>query len=91
MQLLIQYFKKGFVVAARNLKCLLNKIKVVMFQLTINIPIVMPVMAYPNVFKVPRYSGARYNESAPNIFINVPFTTLKIKNQKIRSAWYFFT
>ena len=38
MALLIQYFKKGLVVAARKRKCLLNKIKVVIFQLMMNMP-----------------------------------------------------
>ena len=37
MALLIQYFKKGFAVVARNLKRLLCRIKVVIFQLIIKI------------------------------------------------------
>ena len=41
----MQYFKKGLVVAARNLKCLLNKIKVLIFQLMINMPMAMPTRA----------------------------------------------
>ena len=87
--LFIQYFKKGLVVAARNLKCLLNKIKVAIFQLIINIPTEAPTIAELNEFTLPRYSGARKSDSAPNVFIKLPFTTLKSINQNNTSTWYF--
>ena len=58
-KLLTQYLKKGFVVAAKNRKCLLNKIKLAMFQLIMNIPIEIPTMPAPSAFTFPKYSGAR--------------------------------
>ena len=88
-KLLIQYLKKGLVVAARNLKCRLNKMKLAMFQLMMNIPIEMPTIAAPSAFTLPRYSGARYNESAPKLFIKVPLTVLNKTNQKMSNTWYF--
>jgi hypothetical protein len=36
-------------------------------------------------FTLPRYSGARNNESAPKVFMNVPFTVLKRINQNMSS------
>ena len=87
--LLIQYFKKGLVVAARKRKCLLNKIKVEIFQLIINMPTDIPTIAELNELTLPKYSGARNNESAPNTFMKVPFTVLKRINQNNRSTWYF--
>ena len=59
MELLIQYFKNGLVVAARNRKCLLNRMKVEIFQLIMNMPIEAPTIAELNEFTLPRYSGAR--------------------------------
>ena len=85
----MQYFKKGLVVAARKRKCLLNKINVVMFQLIINIPIDMPTIAELNEFTLPRYSGARKSESAPKVFIKLPFTVANKINQKSNRIWYF--
>jgi hypothetical protein len=84
--LLMQYFKKGLLVVARNLKCRLNKIKVVMFQLIMNTPMAMPTNSDATMLTLPRYSGARYSESAPNVFIKVPFTVLNNTNQKISST-----
>ena len=55
----MQYLKNGLVVAAKNLKCRLNKIKLAMFQLIINMPIAIPTMPAPSAFTLPRYSGAR--------------------------------
>ena len=89
MLLLIQYFKNGLVVADKKRKCLLNKIKVVMFQLMINMPTDKPTIAKLIVFTSARYSGARNNESAPNVFIKLPFTTLNKINQNSSNAWYF--
>jgi hypothetical protein len=54
-----------------------------------NIPSDAPTIAVLNEFTLPRYSGARNNDSAPNVFMNVPFTVLKRINQKISSTWYF--
>ena len=84
--LLIQYFKKGLVVAARKRKCRLNKINVAIFQLMMNMPIEAPTIAELMELTVPRYSGARNKESAPKVFIKVPFTVLKRMNQKINST-----
>ena len=87
--LLIQYFKKGLVVAAKKRKCLLNKIKVAIFQLMINIPTDIPTMAELNELTLLKYSGAKNNESAPKVFIKLPFTVLKRINQNNNSTWYF--
>jgi hypothetical protein len=84
--LLIQYFKKGLVVAARKRKCLLNKINVAMFQLIMNIPTDIPTMAELKELTFPKYSGARNNESAPKVFIKLPFTVLKRINQNNNST-----
>src|SRR6266850_6059667 len=88
-ELLIQYFRKGLVVAAKNRKCLLNKMKLLMFQLMMNIPTAIPTIAELIAFTSPRYSGARYRASAPNVFMNEPLTVLNRINQKSRSTWYF--
>ena len=72
MALLIQYFKKGLEVVAKNLNWLLCKIKVVMFQLMIKIPVATPTIAILSPFTSPRYSGARKSESAPNVLIKSP-------------------
>jgi hypothetical protein len=71
-KLFVQNFKNGFVVAARNLKCRLKRIKHVMFQLIINMPIEIPTIPAPIAFTLPRYSGARKSESAPNVFMKDP-------------------
>ena len=85
----MQYFKKGLVVAAIKRKCRLNRIKVEIFQLIINIPMAMPTIAELMEFTFPRYSGARYKESAPKVFMNDPLTVLKRINQKTNKTWYF--
>jgi hypothetical protein len=85
----MQYFKKGLVVAAKKRKCLQNKMKVEIFQLIMNIPIAIPTIAALNKLTFPRYSGARNNESAPNVFMKVPFTVLNMMNQNNNSTWYF--
>ena len=59
MALLIQYFKKGFVVADKNRKCLLNRMKVLIFQLMINMAIEAPTNAALIELTFPKYSGAR--------------------------------
>src|SRR5687768_11968921 len=87
-ELLIQYFKKGLVVAERNLKCLLNKINVLIFQLMMNIPMEAPTKAALIEFTLSRYSGARKSESAPNVFMKLLFTTAKRINQKSNNTWY---
>ena len=63
--LLMQYLRKGLVVVARNLKCLLNKMKVVIFQLMIKTAVAAPTIAVLSVFTCPKYSGARKREFAP--------------------------
>jgi hypothetical protein len=87
--LLMQYFKNGFEVVARNRKWRLNKINVVMFQLIINTPMAIPTNKAASGLTLPRYSGARYRESAPKVFMKVPFTVLNSTNQKISSTWNF--
>ena len=87
--LLIQYFKKGLVVAARNLKCLLKSIKLLIFQLMINIPKEIPTIERLKAFTLFMYSGARNRESAPNNCMNVPLTVLKRINQNNSNTWYF--
>ena len=87
--LLIQYLRNGLVVADKNLKCLLNKIKVAIFQLMMNMPMDIPTIADDNAFTLPRYSGPRNNESAPNVFMSVPFTVLNKINQNNSNTWYF--
>ncbi len=62
----MQYFKKGFEVVAKNLKCLLNKMNVVMFQLMMNMPVAAPTIPELIAFTLPRYSGEKNNASAPN-------------------------
>src|SRR5688572_2936807 len=88
-ELFIQYFKNGLVVAAKNLKCLLYKMKLLIFQLMMNMPIEAPTRAALIEFTLPRYSGARKSESAPNVFMKLPFTTAKSINQKSNNTWYF--
>jgi hypothetical protein len=89
MELLIQYFKKGFEFVARNRKRWLCKIKVVIFQLIINMPVAIPVIAAPPAFTLPKYSGARNKAFAPNNFIKLPVIVKKRISQKIRSTWDF--
>ena len=85
----MQYFKKGLVVAAKKRKCLLNNMNVEMFQLIINIPTDIPTIAELNELTLPKYSGARNNESAPNAFKKPLFTALTSTHQKINNIWYF--
>jgi len=59
------------------------------FQLIMNIPIDAPTIAKLNELTLPRYSGARYKDAAPNVFMKLPFTVLKRTNQKKSSTWYF--
>ena len=63
--LLIQYFKKGLLVVAKNLNRLLCRIKVVMFQLIIKTPRATPTMAALKAFTLPKYSGEKKSASAP--------------------------
>ena len=86
--LLMQYFKKGYCVAAKKVKCLLNKINVVIFQHIIKTPIDIPIIAKLMEVTLPKYSGAKNKASAPKLFMKPLFTTLNIKNQKINSTWY---
>ena len=89
MKLLMQYFRNGLVVVARNLKCRLNKMKVVMFQLMMNTPRATPTMAALMALTCPRYSGARNRELAPKVCMNEPFTVLKSRSQNRSSTWNF--
>src|SRR5260221_795759 len=89
IQLLMQYFRKGLVVAARNRKCRLKRMNEVIFQLIINIPTDIPTTADANELTLPRYSGPRYKESAPKVFMKVPFTVLNKINQNRSNIWYF--
>ena len=87
--LLIQYFKKGFDVVAKNLLRLLCKINVVTFQLIIKTPIAMPVIAAPNAFTLPKYSGTKNKASAPKFFMKPLLTVLASKYQNTSNTWYF--
>ena len=82
----MQYFKNGKRVAAKKVKCLLNKINVVMFQHMIKTPMVMPMIEAPIAFTLPKYSGERKSASAPKLFIKLPLTMLKSSTQKISST-----
>jgi hypothetical protein len=53
----------------------------VIFQLMINMASDNPTMAKLMVLTSPRYSGARNSESAPKVFMKLPFTMLKRINQ----------
>lgn len=85
----MQYFKKGYCVAAKKLKCRLNKMNVVTFQHIIKTPIEIPMMAALIEFTLPKYSGAKNKALAPKVFIKPPFTTLKRIYQKTSNTWYF--
>jgi hypothetical protein len=85
----MQYFKNGYCVAARKVKCLLNKINVVIFQHIMNTPIEMPIIAALSEFTFPRYSGARKRASAPKVFMKELPTVLKRIAQNKSSIWYF--
>ena len=65
MKLLMQYFRKGLVVVARNRKWRLNRMKVVIFQLMMNTPVAMPTKAVLSGLTAPRYSGERKRAAAP--------------------------
>src|SRR5690349_3055919 len=89
MLLFTQYFTKGYWVAARKVKCRLNKIKVVMFQHMMNTPTNRPSMAVLNALTSPRYSGARNKALAPKDFIKEPLTTANKTTQNTNRIWYF--
>ena len=61
----MQYFRKGLVVVARKRKWRLNRIKVVIFQLIIKIPVAIPTKAVLIGLTFPRYSGDRNSAAAP--------------------------
>ncbi len=63
----MQYFKNGLEVVAKNLNSLLCKIKVVICQLMIKIPIAMPMINVLSGFTFPIYSGDRKSASAPTV------------------------
>ena len=89
IELLMQYFRKGRVVVARNLKCRLNRIKVVIFQLMMNIPIEIPTIPVLNAFTLSMYSGDSYNEFTPKELMKLPFTIANKTNQKMSRIWNF--
>src|SRR5579862_6760952 len=89
IELLMQYFRKGLVVVARNRKCRLNKINVVIFQLIINTPVAAPTTPALMLFTLPRYSGARNNAYAPKDSINPALTVLNKMYQKNNNTWNF--
>jgi hypothetical protein len=86
---LIQYLKKGYWVAAKNVKCLLNKINVVMFQHIMNTPMEIPIIAALIEFTLPKYSGAKNKALAPKVFMKLPLTMAKSIYQKTSITWYF--
>jgi hypothetical protein len=87
--LLMQYFKKGLVVVARNLKCRLKRINVVMFQLIMNTAVAAPTIAVLSALTCPRYSGARKSELAPKVCMKLPLTVANRINQNNSSTWNF--
>ena len=89
MLLFIQYFKKGLDVVAKNRYRLLCKIKVVIFQLIMNTPTAIPVMAAPAAFTFPKYSGARNNALAPKFFIKCPPIVLNRISHNNNKTWNF--
>jgi hypothetical protein len=88
-ELLMQYLRNGLVVVARNLKCRVNKMKVVIFQLIMNTAVAAPTMEALSAFTCPRYSGAKNSELAPNVCMKCPLTVLKRRNQNNNSTWNF--
>ena len=89
-ELFIQYFKNGLDVVARNLKYLLKRMNVVIFQLMMKMAIASPIIAALAALTSPRYSGARNRESAPKLFINDPPTVLNNRNQNNNNTWNLF-
>src|ERR1700757_227431 len=88
IELLIQYFKNGFEVVAKNLNRLLCKMKVVMFQLIKNTPMATPMIAALNAFTLPRYSGTKNKASAPKLCIKPLLMVLASNNQNSSMTWY---
>jgi hypothetical protein len=86
MALLIQYFKKGWAVVAMNLRFLLCRIKVAIFQPMINTPIANPTIAVLIGVTASKYSGARYKLEAPKVAIKLPVTVAKRIYQNSRST-----
>ena len=84
----MQYFRKGYCVAAKKLKCLLNRINVVMFQHMMKTAMAIPIIAKLMEVTLPKYSGARNKASAPKLFIKLLFATANMRNQKINNTWY---
>ena len=85
----MQYFKKGYWVAAKKVKWRLNKIKVATFQHIINTPMEIPIMAALIEFTFPKYSGAKNKALAPNVFMKLPLTAAKRIYQNTSITWYF--
>jgi hypothetical protein len=77
----MQYFKKGLEVVAKNLNSLLCKIKVVICQLMMKIPIAMPTINVLNGLTFPIYSGDRKSASAPTELKKSPLIMMTNKNQ----------
>ncbi len=55
--LLMQYFKNGLEVVAKNLKWRLKRIKVVMFQLMMNTPMAMPTNSAATMLHIAQVFG----------------------------------
>ena len=85
----MQYLRKGYWVAAKKVKCRLNRIKVATFQHMINTPMDMPIIAALIEFTFPKYSGAKNKAFAPNVFMKLPLTAAKSIYQKTSITWYF--
>src|SRR5580704_3283333 len=89
IELLMQYFRNGLVVVAKNRKCRLNKMNVVMFQLMMKMPVAAPTTAVLMLLTLPKYSGARNNAYAPNDCIKPPLIVLNKMYQKNNNTWNF--
>jgi hypothetical protein len=87
--LLIQYFRNGVAVVAKNLYRLLCKINVVMFQLITKTATEIPTRAALMALTFPKYSGARNNALAPKFFIKWPPIVLNKISHNTNKTWYF--
>lgn len=85
--LLMQNFKNGCAVVARNFICRLCNIKVVMFQLIIKAPTDKPTKKALSALTLPRYSGASINVSAPYGFKKWPLIVAKRMAQNNSKTW----
>jgi hypothetical protein len=85
--LLIQYFKNGCAVVAKNRTTLLCRINVVIFQLMMNTPMATPTITELKKLTLPMYSGARNNDTAPKLLIKLPAIVANNIYQNTKNIW----